>query len=207
MKIAEACELFYLHFAVKAYEWLQQRKVRRLFYQDPAYQALDQALLKGPNPFRIKEAFPYGETPLCSLKQIGDRWGLKADDRVVDLGCGRGRGVFFLSHHYNCHVTGIDLIRPFIKKAEHLAEEYQAGKTSFICADMRTYDFQQATFVFFYGTTFSDDFVKELQQALKALPKGSKIVTVSYPLEGFKVVDQCRVSFSWGFGDVYLHLV
>ncbi len=105
-KIAEACELFYLHFAVKGYEWFQQRCVRKQFYQDPHYKALDQALLKGPNPYRVKEAFPYGETPLCSLKKIADRCGLKASDKVVDLGCGRGRGVFFLAQHYGCEVVG-----------------------------------------------------------------------------------------------------
>ncbi|HEY5236660.1 MAG TPA: class I SAM-dependent methyltransferase [Rhabdochlamydiaceae bacterium] len=206
-KIAETCELFYLHFAVRGYEWLQQRRVRQLFYQDPHYKALDQALLKGPNPYRIKEAFPYGETPLCSLKKIADRFGLKSSDKVVDLGCGRGRGVFFLAQHYGCEVTGIDMIGPFIDRAQGLAEDYQGLKVLFACGDMRKFDFSQATFVFFYGTTFSDEFVEELVQAMKALPKGSKVVTVSYPLEGLELVDQFLVSFPWGSAEVYLHLV
>ncbi len=206
-KIAEACELFYLHFAVRGYEWLQQRRVRKQFYQDPHYKVLDQTLIKGPNPYRIKEAFPYGETPLCSLKKIGDRFGLKASDKVVDLGCGRGRGVFFLAQHYGCEVAGIDMIGPFIERAQRLAKDDQGLKVTFSCGDMRKFDFSQATFVFFYGTTFSDEFVEELKQAMKALPKGGKIVTVSYPLEGFEVVDQFIVSFPWGSGDVYLHLV
>ena len=206
-KIAEACELFYLHFAVKGYEWLQQRRIRKVFYQDPHYKALDQALLSGPNPYRIKEAFPYGETPLCSLKKIADRFGLKDSDKVVDLGCGRGRGVFFLAQHYGCKVSGIDMIGPFIEKANRLAKECQGLNVSFACGDMRKFDFSGATFVFFYGTTFSEEFVEELKQAMKALPKGSKIVTVSYPLEGLELVDQFSVSFSWGSGEVYLHLV
>jgi SAM-dependent methyltransferase len=205
MKILEACELFYLHFAVRGYEWLEQRRVRKQFYQDPHYKALDQALLKGPNPYRVKEAFPYGETPLCSLKKIADRFGLKSSDRVVDLGCGRGRGVFFLAQHYGCEVIGIDMIESFIEQAKQL--ECQGLKVSFVCGDMRKFDFSQTTFVFFYGTTFSDEFVEELSQAINALPKGSKIVTVSYPLEGLEIVDQFIVSFPWGSGDVYLHLV
>ena len=194
-----------MHFAVRGYEWLEQRRVRKLFYQDPLYKALDQALLKGPNPYRIKEAFPYGETPLCSLKKIADRFGLKSSDKVVDLGCGRGRGAFFLAHHYDCEVLGIDIIEPFIQRAQSI--ESQELKVSFLCRDMRKFDFSQATFVFFYGTTFSDEFVEELKQAMQALPKGSKIVTVSYPLEGLELIDQFLVSFPWGFGEVYLHLV
>ena len=206
-KIGEACELFYLHFAVKGYEWLQQRRVRKLFYQDLQYSALDQALLRGPNPYHVKEAFPYGETPLYSLKKIADRFGLKESDKVVDLGCGRGRGVFFLSQHYGCEVAGIDMVWSFIERANRLAKECQELKVSFACGDMRKFDFREATFVFFYGTTFSDEFIEELKQAMKALPKRSKIVTVSYPLEGLEVVDQFSVSFPWGYGEVYLHLV
>jgi SAM-dependent methyltransferase len=125
MKLAEACELLYLHFAVRAYEWLEQKRVRKQFYQDPLYKALDLALMKGPNPYRNKEAFPYGETPLCSLKKIADRFGLKSSDKVVDLGCGRGRGVFFLAQHYRCEVTGIDLVEPFIERARRFAKECQ----------------------------------------------------------------------------------
>jgi len=206
-KLADFFELLYLHFAVKFYEWIEQRRVRRFFYQDSSYKALDQALLKGPNPYRIKEAFPYGETPLCSLKQIADQFGLQRHDKVVDLGCGRGRGVFFLSQVYGCEAKGIDQITTFIERAQDLAQAYQTLNASFSCLDMRKFDFSQANFVFFYGTTFSLEFVEDLRQAMQALPKGSKIVTVSYPLEGFQQVDQMVVSFPWGVGDVYLHLV
>jgi SAM-dependent methyltransferase len=198
-KIAEACELFYLHFAVKGYEWVEQRRVRKLFYHNPCYRALDIALLKGPNPYRLKEAFPYGETPLTSLKQIADRFGLKSEDRVVDLGCGRGRGVFFLAEHYGCQVQGIDKMASFIERAEKLKRDHRIQNAAFICGDMREFDCSGATFVFFYGTTFSEEFVRELR-----FPRGAKIVTVSYPLEGFEVRDRFTVSFPWGVGDVYL---
>lgn len=205
--IVESLELFYLHFAVKVYEGLQQRRVRKLFYQDPQFQALDQALLQGLNPFRLKEAFPYGETPLCSLKQIADRCGLKPEDKVVDLGCGRGRGVFFLAHHYRCQVHGIDKMSDFIDQALRLKEQYLVENVSFLCDDLRNYDFSRATVVFFYGTTFSEEFVCDLTEKLKALPQGAKIITVSYPLEGFELKDQFPVSFSWGTGEVYLHIL
>lgn len=194
-------KLLYLHFSVKIYEWWHQRQVKRLYYNDPAFKALDQQLLEGPDPFRIKEAFPYGETPLCSLKQIADRCGLKSSDHVVDLGCGRGRGVVFLSHFYGCKAQGIDQIQSFIQKAQKV----KAPRTSFSNGDLRKFDFSRTTFVYFYGTTFSDEFVKELSKALEKLPPKSKIVTVSYPLEKFPVIDQFIVSFPWGKGEVFLH--
>jgi SAM-dependent methyltransferase len=193
-------KLLYLHFAVKIYEWWQQRQVERQFYGDSVFKALDQQLLNGPNPFRVKEAFPYGETPLCSLKQIADWCGLSSQDRFVDLGCGRGRGVVFLSHFYGCEAKGIDRTSSFIQRAQKL----RVLRASFSVGDLRKFDFSQATFVYFYGTTFSDEFVAELSKALKKLPPKSKIVTVSYPIEGFEVKDQFTISFPWGKGDVFL---
>jgi SAM-dependent methyltransferase len=207
MKIAESFELFYLHFAVKIYEWIQQRRVKRLFYADHRYRALDRELLRGLNPYRFEEAFPYGETPLYSLKQIADRCGLKKEDKVFDLGCGRGRGAFFLAHHFGCEVCGVDLIRPFIRQAESLKRTYRVPNASFKCEDIRKTDLSSATFVFYYGSASTVGFVEELTEAFKTLPSGCKIVTVSYPLEGFKVLDQFSVSFPWGIGDVFLNVV
>jgi SAM-dependent methyltransferase len=206
VKIVEAIELFYLHFAVKIYELVQQRRVAKRFYQDPIFKACDKALRQGPSPYRIKAAFPYGETPLCSLKQIADRFGLGPSDCVVDLGCGRGRAVFFLSQLYGCKAHGIDLIAPFIDKATAIATHHLLSNVSFSCGDLRLYDFSKATFVFFYGTTFPEAFLNDLSVALESLPQGGKIVSVSAPLPNYPVVDQCVVSFPWGRGEIFLQI-
>jgi SAM-dependent methyltransferase len=200
----EIFKLIYLHFAVKIYELFQQMRVVKSFYHDTVFKAADQALLKGLNPYRIKAAFPYGETPLCSLKQIADRFGLSSSDKVVDLGCGRGRGILFLSHFYGCLAHGVDQVPTFIQKARSAAQNFP--RISYSCADLRTFDFSKATFVFFYGTSFSDRFIDDLVRSLKALPSKSKIVSVSAPLPHYLVIDQCTVSFPWGRGEVFLQV-
>jgi len=189
--------LIYLHFAVKLFELRHQLKIRHLPYD----KNIDRALRKGPNPYSIQEAFPYGETPLFVLKQIVDRWGLTPDDRFVDLGCGRGRGVFFLSALTGCHAHGIDKIASFIKRAN----AFKKPKNSFSCGDFKTYDFTQATFVYLYGTTMDNAAIAQLAEALRMLPQSGKIVTVSYPLEGFILKDQFTASFPWGKAEVYLN--
>ncbi|HNA62968.1 MAG TPA: class I SAM-dependent methyltransferase [Rhabdochlamydiaceae bacterium] len=200
-------KIVYLHFAVKFYEWLQQRQVKKRFYQNPIFRELDEELIRGPNPYRVKEAFPYGETPLCSLKQIADRCNLTADDCVVDLGCGRGRGVFFLADHYGCRVKGVDKIGVFIDRAKALSKKYQTRRVSFTCGDMREFNLDDATCIFFYGTTFGDDFIAMLIRRFLQLKKGTKVVSVSYPLEGLILADQLTVSFPWGKGEVYIQTV
>ncbi len=200
-------KLLYLHFAVKIYEWLQQRRVRRQFYQNATYKKLDEELLSGPNPYRIKEAFPYGETPLCSLKQIADRCHLTAADCVIDLGCGRGRSLFFLAEHYGCRALGIDKIQPFIERAQSLVNKYRITRVSLTCGDLFHCDLSEATCIFFYGTTFDELSVAHLTHRLLALKPGTKIVTVSYPLQRLTLLDKFTVSFPWGRGEVYIGCV
>lgn len=125
-------------------------------------------------------------------------------DKVVDLGCGRGRGVLFLSHFYGCRAYGVDRIPAFIQKA-CLATQH-LPRISYIYGDLRDFDFSKATFVFFYGTTFSEPFIDELVLALRALPPQSKIVSVSAPLSHYPIIDECIVSFPWGQGEVFLQI-
>jgi SAM-dependent methyltransferase len=200
-------KILYLHFAVKIYEWLQQRRVKKQLYQNPTYRQLDEELIRGPNPYRVKEAFPYGETPLCSLKQIADRCKLSSNDCVIDLGCGRGRGVFFLADYCGCSVKGVDKIGVFIDRAKALAKKYQIKRVSFICGDMKDFKLDEATCIFFYGTTFEDSFVAELTDRFLKLKKKTRVITVSYPLEGLKLIDQLTVSFPWGKGEIFIQMV
>jgi len=86
--IGDFYELFYLRYQVKWYEWWQQRKVQKMFYSDREFKQVDQAIRSSSNPYRIKRAFPYGETPLLTMKTIADKAGLNAEDRVIELGCG-----------------------------------------------------------------------------------------------------------------------
>lgn len=197
-------KLLYLHYKVRLYEWIQQKRVEKRYYNNERFRRLDQELISGPNPYKIPEAFPYGETPLCSLQQIADQLGLKPTDRVVDLGCGRGRGVFFLAHRYGCHVHGIDKINFFIDRAQTLKKKYQLPRVSFTCGDLRDFDFSQVNYVFFYGTTFDDDFITDLKIRMERLPPGSKIVTVSYAVVSGEGEADLAVSFPWGKGDVYI---
>jgi SAM-dependent methyltransferase len=197
--------LLYLHFAVKFYELRAQHHVKKKFYKDALYKKVDQTVRKGENPYRIKEAFPYGETPLCSLKKIADRCELKPSDRVVDLGCGRGRGVFFLAHHYGCTVHGIDKVQSFISKGQSIIKNYNLSNVSFSCEEMLQYDCSSFSCVFFYGTCYDDIFVKAMVNNFTSLSKGSKIITISYSLPLFSVKETFQVSFPWGLGSVFIH--
>lgn len=195
---------WYYRIKVPLFEWKEQRWVAKNFYHDTAFKALDQELLAGPNPYQSAKVFPYGETPLRALYQIAKIIDLKPSDHFVDLGCGRGRAIFFLSHFFGCRATGIDLTPSFIQKARRLAKGKQ--KLTFICDDFLSYDFKDATCVYLYGTTYSEKCLALLRDKLKGLPKGSRVVSISEELLKINQDLECyllSLYFPWGKGQVF----
>lgn len=184
----------FLYGYVKWYEWRDRRQAYRLV---PAFAPLDVHVRKSVNPYRVPKAYPYGETPLMTLKTIADRCGLKSSDRGIDLGCGRGRSTLFLSEYVGCRMQGIDWSEELLPSATH-------PRVKFLCGDICTAPLEEATFIYLYGTCLDE---KEIAQLTKRLSGSSaKVITISYPLEGLEAVDQFPVSFPWGTTEAYVHL-
>ncbi len=200
--IGEFFELLYLRFAVALYNFKEERVVKKRFYSSASFKKLDKALLSSPNPYSVPKAFPYGETPLTTLQQIADRWAICPSDYLIELGCGRGRGVLFLSHYTGCKAKGIDWVPSFIAHAKAVAK--QTSNVTFACSDIMKADLSSATIIYLYGTCLDDAAIHTLSERFKQLPPSTKIITVSYPLPGFTIQDELVGSFPWGEADIYL---
>jgi SAM-dependent methyltransferase len=196
--------LFY-RIKLPFFEWKEQRWVEKQFYSDPTFKKLDQALLSGPNPYREARIFPYGETPLRALYAMGLALNLKPTDCFVDLGCGRGRAVFFLSHVFGCQAIGVDLTPSFITRARRLKAKYGVKKVSFECCDFLKFDFSRATCVYLYGTTYSDACLQAVEHGFAESFKATRIVTVSASFLGLEYEKEIEVNFPWGKGSMFVH--
>jgi len=211
-------DYFYYKAKLLFYDW----QTRSLFYHHPQFALYDRALLKAYrflNPYRLSKEFllkkkeenphQYGETPIKAYYEIAKTFGLTAEDRVIELGCGRGRGLFFLSAYYGCCVHGIEWNPRFVAIASQIKERFALPKVTFTCEDMFTADLTQATFIYLYGTCLNDDSIEQLIESLKKVAPGTKIVTISYSLarEGlFKLVKELPLYFPWGSTEAYLHI-
>lgn len=56
------------------------------------------------DPYR----FRYEPTPYCVLERLADSGLIRADDTVLDYGCGKGRVGFFLAHRTGAATVGIE---------------------------------------------------------------------------------------------------
>ncbi len=182
------------------------------------------------SPFRVSKAYlqkkgerdvhQYGETPLPALVTIATECDLGPDDYIIDLGCGTGRGVLFWAEWLGCSVKGVDQIPLFIEKARQIIprpledcefERHESSRATFTCEDIEQTDLQDATVIYLYGTCLPEEVIERLVRRFETLKRGTKIITVSFPLDAyssqFHVQKQFSVTFPWGEGEVYLTTV
>lgn len=214
------------YFRFVWYDLQHARHVRHHYYQDPEYRMIDRALLQKyifRSPYQIskrylkkrreKDLYTYGETPLPTFEKMAREANIKPLDHVLELGCGRGRGVFFLAHFYNCQVTGFERIAQFVKLADHVASKYQVENVSFKCGDMFKLKWPKASVIYLYGTCLGDDEIKQAIKKVKAFPKRTRILSVSYPLldydesNTFKLIKRFPVTFPWGETEAFLQII
>ncbi len=200
-------------------------KVCLRFYKTPRFLVIDLLFFTFyffSNPYRICRRFfeenPcdekqfYGETPLTTWVEIAEKADLGEKDWVYELGCGRGKGVFWLHCLKGCRVTGIDLNPVFIQKAIKINKIFKWPDVQFIEKNMLNADFKDATAIYLYGTSLSNNSIAQLAKRFEPLPSGTKIITVSFPLTGFtqkplfKPTAQFKGNFLWGEADIYVQI-
>lgn len=219
----ELIHLLWINFIVKLRNLLEYCSVIFRYYGNANFRRVDLAFLRSylfRNPFHIskkflilkgeKELYAYGETPLTTLGEIANECGITSQDTVYELGCGRGRTCFWLNTYLGCRVIGIDYVPEFIEKALEIVQKCDLKNIEFRTEDILRADYTGASVLYLYGTCYEEPFIKKLIAHLKGLPKGTKIISVSYPLteyapaDQFKLIKEFEGSFTWGEADIYL---
>lgn len=222
-KIKEGFLLLWINLKVKIINLIEYGHVVIRYYPHFNFAKIDTALLLSylfSNPFRIskhflakkgeKEIYTYGETPLTTLDLIIRQCEITSRDVIFELGCGRGRTCFWLNQIIGSSVVGIDYVPAFIEKAQKIKDRFYVQNVSFRLEDLFQANLNGATVIYLYGTCFSAAYIDLLIENLSKLPKGTKIITVSYALNEFqpeapfRIIKQFSAPFTWGETDVYL---
>jgi SAM-dependent methyltransferase len=218
----ELIHLLWINLVVKLRNLVEYIKVIFLYYGNARFRQVDLAFIRSyvfMNPYRIskkflalrheKDLYAYGETPITTFGVIAKQCGITKADTVFELGCGRGRGCFWFNTYLGCQVVGIEYIPEFVEKAYAIKKAYDLAGIEFRLQDILEADLSGATVIYLYGTCYESLFIKKLTKLMKALPPGTKVISVSYPLtdyapDQFKVTKEFVAPFTWGHADVYL---
>lgn len=222
--LKEFLQLLWVNLLVKKRNFVEFIKVAAHYYHNREFFKIDSSLLFAyffNSPYTISKRFltdkgeqdiyAYGETPLTTFDFISKECRLTAKDTVFELGCGRGRTSFWLHCFLGCKVVGIEYIPDFIEYANNIKDKFAVKDVEFRCQDMLQTDFLGGTVFYLNGTSFDEAFVGQLTTKFKTLPSGTKIITISYPLEEsehsvFEVMKRFPAQFTWGTADVYLQI-
>ncbi len=221
----EYIDLLFINLKVKIGDFFEYLKVVSHYYSNPSFMKIDSYLIFSylfNNPFGISKRFlidkgeqdvhTYGETPLTTLEQIAHECRLSIRDTVFELGCGRGRSCFWLNQFIGCSVVGIDHIPGFISRANKVKKRFNITGVEFRLEDLLGSDLTGATVIYLYGTCLTDLCIQTLIEHFSRLPRGTKVITVSYSLShytsrsGFEVMKRFPAKFTWGIADVYLQI-
>ena len=196
---------------VKIEDYLRQKDVKRRFWRDKAFKQVDSTLLKlyrFKNPYAISRRFTgehvYGETPLQTFEAIALKARLGPEDHLFELGAGRCRGAFFLSHFFKCQVTAFEQIPLFASLAQEVILRCHVERVHILESDFFKADLSEATCVYLYGTSMSDGEVDRICEKLATVKRSVKIISVSFPLPGFNVEESFSAHFPWGETDIYI---
>jgi SAM-dependent methyltransferase len=214
-----------LFLEVKKYNFLEQFLVFKNFYINVKFAIVDITLgliYFFNNPYRIcknyliskntSDPHQYGETPLSTMYRIVQEFDIKKDDRILELGSGRGRVCFFLAVYFDFkNVIGIEFVPFFTHAANFIKKIFKIKNIEFIKQDLLDVDFKSFNFdvVYLFGTCMKDDVIKKfLKKNLKNF-ENKKIITVSYSLnefdDSFAIQKEIVCSFPWGETSVYFN--
>lgn len=131
---------------------------------------------------------PYEPTPYPVLLRLRDQGGIRADDCMLDYGCGKGRAAFFLAAQIGCRAVGVDHSEKLIA----IAEENRAGfawpeRVRFVHGRAERYAPEEEN-VFFFFNPFSEGVLQiVLRRILRAWSvRGERMrMYFYYPSDGF----------------------
>ncbi|EPP37575.1 histone methylation DOT1 family protein [Chlamydia psittaci 10_743_SC13] len=155
----------------------------------------------------------YGETPWSVLNRISKEFGITSKDIVYDLGCGLGKTCFWFSHIIGCQVIGVDNQSAFVCFASCLHKWLSSHPALFFQESFFEIQLEQASCVYFYGSSYSLKVLKRVLGVCKSMSSGSVVISISFPLDSLPHGDEyffteksCDVLFPWGKTRAYKNI-
>lgn len=152
------------------------------------------------------DSLTYGETPWTTFLDILKEIDIRPSDHFLDLGCGAGFLCFLISQAYRIPATGVDLIEGFIGNAKDFQADLKLDKVRFLHANFL--ELELLPFSLFYATCtcFEEDLMEALSEKFYEAESGSRIITVTSPVEGAHIrhLKQFKAKYAWGKDYVFI---
>lgn len=148
--------------------------------------AFAQTAFAQKEPPSVKLA-PYYPTPETIVERMLEMGGLKAGEKMYDLGSGDGRIVMLAARKYHAIATGIELDHDLARKSEAKLRDMGLQKTAHIVeGDILKQNYSSADLITVYLLVDSNIKVRPVLE--RDLKKGTRIVAHDFEIRGWTPV-------------------
>jgi protein-L-isoaspartate O-methyltransferase len=137
-----------------------------------------------PTP-EIEKLAPYYPTPETIVEKMLQLGGLKAGEKMFDLGSGDGRIVIMAAQKYHADATGIEFDKDLWKQSSDRIKSLGLSKAArVINGDILRQDVSSAALVTVYLLPASNEKVRPMLE--KQLKKGTRVVAHDFEIAGWE---------------------
>lgn len=124
----------------------------------------------------IEKLAPYYPTPETIVEKMLQLGGLRAGEKMFDLGSGDGRIVIMAAHKFHADATGIEMDKDLYKQSMEKIRKLGLDKTARILnGDIFKQNYSSADMITVYLLPSSNDKIRPMLE--KQLRKGTRIVS------------------------------
>jgi protein-L-isoaspartate O-methyltransferase len=135
---------------------------------------------------------PYYPTPETIVEKMLQLGGLKAGEKMFDLGSGDGRVVIMAARKYHADATGIEFDRDLARQSADRIKSLDLQKTArIINGDILRQDVSSADLVTVYLLPASNEKIRPMLE--KQLKKGARVVAHDFEIPGWYAVEVQQV--------------
>lgn len=137
----------------------------------------------------IEKLAPYYPTPESVVERMLQLGGLKAGEKMFDLGSGDGRVVIMAAQKFGAEATGIEMDPDLYKQStDRIRSLGLEKKARIILGDIAKQDFRNADMLTVYLLPSSNDKIKPLLE--QHLKKGTRVVSHDFLFSGWSPVKE-----------------
>ncbi|MEZ5354429.1 MAG: class I SAM-dependent methyltransferase [Bryobacteraceae bacterium] len=152
--------------------------LRRCFFLLGAVTLLAQETAKKPD---LAPYYPTPETIVEKMLQLG---GLKAGEKMFDLGSGDGRIVIMAAAKFEADATGVEMDTDLYKRSsDRIQQKGLAARARIIHGDVMKQDYSSASMLTVYLLPSSNDKLRPILET--QLKKGTRIVSHDFEFSGW----------------------
>ena len=212
MKLFDWVIEFFLPVTVKLTALWIYLKERKCYYHNACFKEFDQAfhrLYRYKNPYSMckkhvlstgaKDGDVYGESPLSVYQTLIQVTNLSEKSLFLELGSGRGRGLFFTHFFSGCQSEGVEFVKPFCKLSNQLIHQLNLKKVKVHQKNLYRYQLDKADVIYFCTTLLSEAEIEVFLKQLRFCKPTAKIVTTSFSLSEYSTNYQTTFEFEERF--------